>query len=323
MITNGDNIFYSLYSRPHFYDGLKQHLIFMEDYVVHVKTNILDGNIPSMYRFKLGLGTDMILHYTYYSLFDPITIIAYILPTTLIEFSYFLMLVLRMYLSGIFFIVLAKKIGVTSKQSLVAGSIVYVFSSALLYSAFRHPMFINGFMLFPLLLFSVEKVIINKTYGLLIFVTFFAIISQFYISLYLLFGLEIYILYRINPLLKQNRRIFIKINLLIILGVGMASFVLLPMVFAVLEGSRTTTKGFVFYDLLDYIQVFSSYLFPLGFKRYNVTIGNSLVLFLSLVFVFSPSSKYRYLKNMVITFFILGLLSPFAFLINAFSYVGG
>ena len=50
----------------------------MEDFVSVIKGFLLRGEPMVLYRTDLGLGGDFVLNYTYYSLFDPITLIAYI-----------------------------------------------------------------------------------------------------------------------------------------------------------------------------------------------------------------------------------------------------
>ena len=108
-----------------FTDGIKQHLVFMQDFVQNISNSF--SNIPlRIYRFDIGLGADFLLNYGYYSLFDPLTIIAYIIPINYIEFSYYLLIVLRIYLSGIAIIFLAKKFNIRSVPALLGTAIFIV-----------------------------------------------------------------------------------------------------------------------------------------------------------------------------------------------------
>src|SRR5690606_11093538 len=134
-------------------DGLKQHLVFMNDYISHIKEGLFNGGI-SLYRFDVGLGSDMINHYSYYSLFDPLLIIAYLIPLKYIEISYYILIFVRIFLSGIASILLAKKLGIKKDKALLAVGISYAFNVAILFSAFRHPMFINGPMYLALILYD-------------------------------------------------------------------------------------------------------------------------------------------------------------------------
>lgn len=127
-IKNESFLFSGLFvSRNAGIDGLKQHLIFMEDFVSHIKEGLFSGNI-SLFRYDIGLGSDLINHYTYYSLFDPLMIVAYIIPLKYVEVSFYVLVILRLYLTGIAAILLGKKLGIRKDNSLLVIGLVYTFS---------------------------------------------------------------------------------------------------------------------------------------------------------------------------------------------------
>lgn len=321
-IKNNTFFFSGLFvDRVNSIDGLKQHVLFMYDYIDKIKSAIFDGGGLSIFRYDIGLGADFLINYTYYSLFDPLTIIAYIIPLKYIEFSYYLLIFIRLYLSGIFVILLAKKLGIIKTEALLTTAVFYVFNMAVLFSAFRHPMFINGPMLLPLIILGVEKVYRKESPFLLIITTFVALISQFYFFIYLTFGFELYIIIRSFPNFKQKRfSEFIKLNFIYLLGTLLGGFVLIPQLIGTLSGSRLGIKGFVLYDNIDYATLIFSLFIPLSGDHYTASIGNLIVFFLCLLYIIREKKK----TTMSIYFIILVLLSfsaCFSYLINAKSYI--
>jgi hypothetical protein len=109
-----------------FIDGLTQHIVFFKDYISELK-QLFQGNGISIYRTDLGLGSDIFTYYTFYSLFDPLNIIALILPLKWIGFEYGLFIGIRLYFAGIFFIWLLKETKVKTNRALVVAALFYVF----------------------------------------------------------------------------------------------------------------------------------------------------------------------------------------------------
>ncbi len=306
-----------------FTDGIKQHLVFMQDFVKNISNSF--SNIPlRIYRFDIGLGADFLLNYGYYSLFDPLTIIAYIIPINYIEFSYYLLIVLRIYLSGIAIIFLAKKFNIRSVPALLGTAIFYCFNLTVLYSAFRHPMFINGPLLIPLIILGAEKVFRGESPFLLVVSSFLGLITQFYFYIYASFGFELFVLIRIFLQKKEkNTRALIKeffhINLLYALGAFLGGFVLFPQLLATINGGRTNSKGFIVYKGFDYLSILSSFLIPVIGNRYSASVGNILILFVVFLFIFSKKRSWE--KYFFLILSSLLFISLFGYAINVFSYV--
>lgn len=320
-IKNESFLFSGLFvSRNAGIDGLKQHLIFMEDFVSHIKEGLFSGNI-SLFRYDIGLGSDLINHYTYYSLFDPLMIVAYIIPLKYVEVSFYVLVILRLYLTGIAAILLGKKLGIRKDNSLLVIGLVYTFSISVLFSAFRHPMFINGPMYFPLILLGYEKVKRGESATVLILSVFFALISQFYIFIYTTFG---FILFELIDFIKEfkSKRIktYIKINLYYILGVMLGGFVLLTQIYAILDGARVGSKGFELYQAIDYAVLIITNLLPIAGNHYTAGIGNFSVFIICCYFNFKEKKKSSYSLFFVVLF-LLTFSAIFSYLINITSYV--
>lgn len=306
-----------------FTDGIKQHLIFMRDYVINIK-NFFNGNPLRIYRFDIGLGSDFFMSFGYYSLFDPLTIIAYLIPIKYIEFSYYLIAVTRIYLAGIFIIWLAKEYGIQKKYSLLTVALFYCFNVTVLYSAFRHPFFTNGPMLFPLVILGAERIIRGKGPFLLILASFLGLITQFYFYIYTSFGFLLFVIIRLIPKIKKESflsysKSIANLGLIYSLGAFLGGFVLVPQFLATVLSGRASSKGFVFYNAYDLLTYLSSFFIPVIGSRYSPTIGNFVVFYVVLIFIFNQKKSWE--KPYFLILSVLLFISFFGYLINVCSYI--
>ncbi|HOH17982.1 MAG TPA: YfhO family protein, partial [Bacilli bacterium] len=261
---------------------------------------------------------------TFYSLFDPLNLIALLLPLKWIGVEYGLFIGIRLYLAGLFFLFLLQYQGIKSHKALLLATFFYVFNVTALYSAFRHPMFINGILWLPLIILGASHCLDGKKPYLLLVGAFFAFITQFYLSIYAAVAflafvvINLYLQRKTIPKVLLFKKLF-KASLWFALGIFMAGFVLVPQLLAVYYGARAQSKGLLIYDSLYYLGTFSSFFIPMVSSSYTSALGNALVFFLGLVYFFQ---KPRDWKTIFFSFFSLMLLvSPFGYAINAFSYV--
>lgn len=299
-------------------DGLKQHIFFLYDFVREVKMFVLQGDPISWYRFDIGMGESFVSAYGYYSLFDPMTLIAYLIPLDYIEISYTLMIMTRLFISGIFMIWVLKYINIKKNSHILLGTLFYVFSYTALFSAFRHPMFTNGVMYLPLLYYGMRKVLDFKSPNVLILAVFLSVISQFYFAFYSLIGIEVYIC--IKAILDKEIKTFIRVNLYVFVGVMMASMVLIPQAFSVLGGSRVSSKGFSLFDPLYYGFLLVSLAIPIGsVSAYTIVIENVFVL--GVVLLYMRKKQYKDVYSIIVLGGIVFVMIPlFGYALNLFSY---
>ena len=196
----------------------------------------------------------------------------------------------------------------------------YTFNT-ILYSAFRHPMLINGYNVTSVSILGAEKVFRNERPYLLIFASLYGLISQFYFFIYTSFGFELFVILR---LLKSkeysNIKTFFKVNLLYSLGPLLGGFVLLPQLVAITQGSRIASKGFILYSFRNYADIIGSFLIPIVGNYYTSSIGNAFVFFIVILYIFSEKKKSWESLYFIITS-ILILIPAFGYIINALSYV--
>lgn len=321
-IKDGSFSLKGFFSEPAlFFDALKQHMLFLYDFVSKIKAFLFQGQSFPVYSFDIGFGGDFLYSYAFYSIFDPLTLIAYIIPIKYIGLSYVLMMVIRVYLSGLFMMILGKILGIKKPSSLIIIGLVYAFSFPILYSVYRHAFFINGPMFLPLLMIGSERILHKKSPFLLIFSVFLAAISQFYFFVYIVVGFSLYWVFRIyGKNESKNHKLFFKVILYSFFGVLMAAFVLLPTFIQLIEGSRSASKGFVVFNFYELHTIIRSHLIPLRGVKYSIGIGNIFLLLAGFMFFYHKDNKYPFIKWSFIIFLFLSISSAFGFLLNGFAY---
>ena len=228
---------------------------------------------------------------------------------------------LRLYLSGLASMFLVRKIGIKKDTALLAVGIFYAFNVAILFSALRHPMFINGPMYFAFIIYGYEKIKIDNSPFVLIIGTYLALISQFYIFIYITFGFVLFIIIdNFNKFKNLEFKVFIKTNLYYLLGVMLGGFVLVTQLLATYNGARIGSRGFELYDFLDHGVIALSYFLPLAGNHYTAGIGSLIVFMIVMYFIINEKKKSTYSVFFLILF-ILSFSTIFSFIINIGSYV--
>ena len=134
------------------YDGLDQHVVNLG-----LLKKVLLGNFNTFF-WNIGYGMDLYANFTYYIFGDFPSYIAIFFPDDKIHIAYEIIILLRIYLSGIAFIAYTnnKKY---NERNVIIGSIIYAFSCFSLFAMARHPFFLNTMIIFPIFLLSIEKLI--------------------------------------------------------------------------------------------------------------------------------------------------------------------
>lgn len=306
-----------------FTDGFKQHLIFMRDYTFHIRDGI-NGVPLQLFRYDLGLGGDFFTNYAFYSLFDPLTLIAYLLPRTCIEEAFYLIGITRLYLAGLMMLLCAKRFKISKPIVLVVIAIYYVFNVTTAYTAFRHPMFVNGPLLFPLIIIGIDKVLAKENPALLIISSFLALITQFYFFMFACIGFELIVIIRLFLQIKDRKfkiivKDFILTNFFFLLGALIGGFVLFPQLIASLNSGRIADKGLIFFNSIDYVTFFASFFIPIVGAHYTSAIGNIVVFLIVLAYIFTRSKRWESILFIVLSIMIF--IPIFGYIFNLFAYV--
>lgn len=312
-------------------DGISQHYPILY-YYGRMLRGIFSGQGFPMVDFKLGLGFDTITTLHYYVLGDPITLLSVFINAKNSVFIYGFFVILRLYLAGISFIEYAK-LWKKKDIAVLLGALIYVFCGYTFYGGVRHSFFINPMIYLPLLLLGIEHILQKKKPVLFIITIFIAAVSNFYFFYMLSI---ITVIYFVARYFYINRKTYKNLLLNFILtgiktagyyfiGLGMAAFIFLPVVYAFMNIGRLDVKpqmliSYLHYQKGYYIKmlqgVFASGVYP----GYWVHLIYSTVLAVSIGIVIT-NKKYKPLRLLVLISFIALSVPLFGHVMNGFSYV--
>jgi len=312
------------------YDGINQHYPALV-YFSELLKGIFQGEGFPMVDFKIGMGFDTLTTLHYYAIGDPLNLFSVFVPKENMEVLYTVLILLRLYLSGLSFLYYCKVRNISWYPALL-GSLLYVFCGYVFFSAVRHPFFINPMIYLPLLLVGVEKLLNRNKPGFFTFMVFLSAVSNFYffyMLTILIFGYGILRFYECNkkgtpPVTgKSFFKVVSKAMFFYVLGILMAAFIFLPVCGAFLNNGRLNSG----YEQNLFLYPFHYYgLLVQSFLAANTTGGYWTVLTFgsvipAAVLIIFTRKDYRGLK---LSFIILtaGLMLPsFGYIMNGFAYV--
>ena len=311
-------------------DGMNQHyraLIFYSRYLKGIFSDLFSTgklNIP-LWNLSIGEGSDIIDTLHGYGFGDPITFFCVFVPERYLYIFYLFSALARMYLSGLFFSMLAFYKGIRNHYAVLGGAICYAFCFWALQNFSLHIYFLTPLMYLPLLILSLEWIIDGRSPILFIIVVFLSSISWFYFF-YMealataLYGiLRVLTLYR-KDLLKGIRLLFVILGYALI-GVLMGAAILAPVVLAYTGDTRTAIIRIipVLYPAFFYERLFT--IFVANDFPYDLYGGFASACLLSLGLLLKNYKKHGLLLAILVLCF-LSVCLPYAGLAwNGFSYV--
>lgn len=315
-----------------FPDGQRQHyqaLMYYGRWMRSLVHNIFVNHsfsIPT-YTFGLGYGGDIVNTLHYYCIGDPLNLLAVFVPAKYTYLLYDGLVYVRLYLSGLAFAYMCYTFKKNPRISAVAaGALVYVFSAYTIFTATRHPYFINPMFCLPLIIAGVERLLKENKPGVFVAAVCVSAVANLYFFYMLVIFTVMYVVVRLLFLygFKNWKSLFGSLLKLIIyaaLGSLIGAVILLPAAMQFLFDPRMGTP--VEYDLF-YTPSYYKNLF-IGFISY-VDIGSWLFLgfgsvgFIGVFTLLITRKKRAMLK---VLFAITGLMLLFPYighLMNGMSY---
>lgn len=311
-------------------DGTSQHtkaLIFYSRWLRSLVRNLAETHrleIPS-FSFSMGLGADVYTMLHYYVLGDPLNLPVLFLPEQAVLVFYQVLIFVRLFLAGICFAAYDRYVRPDARKiwvSTLIGMLVYAFSGYAVFVSLRHPYFVNPMLTFPLILLGMEKVTREKKRGTLVAGVFLSATSSFYF-----FYMTVLLAVLYGVIRWAGRKGFWKkfrqVLLPSLLGVLLSSFILVPVITAVLGDERfgRTTVLTLFYPATFWKNVLPGFLSadlgrpytPLGFDAIGFMGTEALLLSSS-----RENHKRKKIAFLVLTIFMV--LPIFGFMLNGFSY---
>lgn len=325
----------------HYHDMLQQYFFTFEYYSDYlqtiVRTFFKSGKIViPMWDYKIGMGADVLTSLNYYVIGDPLNLFSVFFKNSQLEAGFHLLLVIRIYLAGLFFSVYSRKIGYRTWNTLAA-VYIYLFSIYMYYSVYMYSAFLNPFIYLPLILLGLEKILRKESPMIFIFSIFISLCSNFYFFYMIVILTVIYYLIRFFTTNKANNKkdkiktLFqegIKLTGFAVVGVLMSSCIFFPVLLAFFNQGReaySNIGNLLYYSLPEYIQLASAFISPKVLSNYNL-LGYCPIVFITVVLLFrtrnsiSENDHAKALKTGFVSLSLLLLIPFFSSMMNGFSY---
>lgn len=226
--------------------------VYIRDYI----KQLLEGKVR-LFDFRIGLGDDVLYTLGYMGIFDIISIISvFIFPEEYIELAYYFSIVLKLYLSGIAFIVYIK--GYVKKNSyILCGALLYAFHVFTLFNGLDFPPYLMMRITFPFILKGVDEINEKKLlspcmiFGLCLqgLLGFYCLYIEVLIVLvYFLFTVS----FRIWGDIKKGIGVAAAMFLNGIIGLGLSGIVFIPSLVSLTYGMRKIEEGEKFQLIYDW-----------------------------------------------------------------------
>ena len=284
------------------YDGLDQHLVNLH-LLKNFLSNLFSGHFVT-FIWNIGYGMDMFANYNYYIFGDFLSYLAYLFPHEKLDALYYALVIARVYLTGLTFLFYVRHKKMSDFASLM-GVTIYLFSFYIFFSMARHPYFLNVMIIFPILLISIERMILENKKAFFTFMIALMFLMSFYFGYMLSFVLAIYgiILAFQNYDKKKAFKVLLKTFLCAFVGLLISMVTLLPTIDAFLSSGRSGTSVY-FYTIQYYINLIGTLIRTKNTGYWSI-IGISSVVLIILPIFFQHREKYK-----VWYWFLLVLLVP-------------
>ncbi len=314
-------------------DGWKQHykaLVYYAQYIRSIWRSVLVDHsftIPA-YDFSISEGGSILETFHYYVIGDPFAFFAFLVPTSAMVFYYMAMILLRMYCAGLAFMYLIRyfrgKCADYSRIADIAGAIAYVFCYWGIFTAVRHPYFLNPMIYFPLLVVGIEKIIRRERPYLFIAMVGITALSNFYFFYLLGVLTAMYALVRVIYTRKKDVRAIVadmlRLGLAAIFGVALAAVIVLPMCRTFLMNSRMETNfdHRIFYPASYYLKL-PAILMSAG-DSYWICFGLTVPVFPAVCLLWKRKGN-TFLKICMICCAVMMIFPVFGQILNGLSYM--
>lgn len=285
-------------------------IAYLGEYIRNTLHGIINGTSGvSVYDFRIGIGNDISL-LMWVGALNPIVFLT--APFFSIEHTeqlYWLICILHMYISGLSFMLFCScKNG--ENAAAACGAAAYVFSGFAIFYFLRQFLFMNGMIILPAMLWSLEKIMNGGKPYFFIFFTAASLLVNFYFFITISMILFVYGLTQFFDIYKYDRikmfcLIFFKCAGSYLLGVMLAAPLFLPVVDKIMNGVRgEITRDWKLFYSFDEIVNSIVYMFSPGIKWVH---GASMIPlgFLALFcFMRTKASSTRGLKLFFLIFFV-------------------
>lgn len=239
-------------------DALNQHLPLLAKYRAAVIQFLQHPGKLNFWSWQFGLGSDTFQVFSYYNIGDVFSYLALLFPASKITTAYQCISVLRLYCTGLAFVYFAQHFNFRN-VTILAGTTAYLVNSFLLYAAIAQPFFTTPFILFPLIVVQIERLLQGGSCWPLAGVFTWMLISNYYLAFILGIGSIIYLVLRILTHYRKTLnylKTFTKLAFATITSLLLSAIMWVPELIAVSHSTRIGSEfanGLKFYPAYYYI----------------------------------------------------------------------
>ena len=222
-------------------DGLGQYYPAFLYIGQYIREFLSTGKLQS-FDLSIALGEDVFSALNYYGLGDPLNILSVFANKSNGIYIYEFMFYLRLYLSGLAFILYAKYMKLDEKL-IVPGAFMYLCSGYMFCACMMYIQFLSPLIYFPLLLWSVEKIFKEKQWWWMALVSLYAALCTMYLFYYAALFLVPYALVRAFFIFGKNIKKIISSCIISGLLAALGTVVSFPVLFPSLKGMLISERA--------------------------------------------------------------------------------
>ena len=302
-------------------------LTYLRKFYREIFANIREGNFSiTMFDMNFGYGFDVIQGLFYYGIADPLNFGIALVPENGIMEYYEFLVFLRLYLAGLFYILMCFNFGKVRIMTAIT-SFIYIFGGFAIYAGVVHPFFINAMMYLPLFIIGIDRIICKKSPILFIVSVFMLACTGFYFTYMVTIIMAFYAVIRVVNYYWKKEKFWknvigsaLKGIAFYLLGLIMAMGIFLPGIIGYLSSTRATDMAvynLVYYPWDEYRTYFVN-LLSVEFDDDCLSISVvSIIAMITLVF----RGKSKITLGLLITGVILYLFPFGAYIFNGFSTI--
>ena len=278
-------------------DALNQHLPLLAKYREALISFVHHPRL-NFWSWQMGLGSDTFQVYSYYTIGDVFSYLALLFPAAKITLAYQVINIIRMYCVGLAFVYFAQHFKFRNSVILM-GATTYLVNSFLLYACIAQPFFTTPFIIFPLIVVQIERILQEGSPWPLAGAFTWMLVSNYYLAYVLGIGSFLYLVLRVGTHYRRTLnygKTFLKLAFATITSVLLSAVLLVPEIIAVTNSTRTGSlfaNGLKAYPLYYYLFLPKSLIN--GGQWYFMfwsALGIVSIGFIALVYIYSRPRKY-------------------------------
>ena len=278
-------------------DALNQHLPLLAKYREALISFFHHPRL-NFWSWQMGLGSDTFQVYSYYTIGDVFSYLALLFPTAKITLAYQVINIIRMYCVGLAFVYFAQHFKFRNSVILM-GATTYLVNSFLLYACIAQPFFTTPFIIFPLIVVQIERILQEGSPWPLVGAFTWMLVSNYYLAYVLGIGSFLYLVLRVGTHYRRTLnygKALLKLAFATITSVLLSAVLLVPEIIAVTNSTRTGSlfaNGLKTYPLYYYLFLPKSLIN--GGQWYFMfwsALGIVSIGFIALVYIYSRPRKY-------------------------------